>query len=114
MPTKREDLIDEIIANARRDRKRLESVADGLIQKYNDTSDFAATEESQAQADPEVAAAFSEELAKVSDSLTKINQQLVEIVKVEKKSSSAQADGKLSSEDVEDAYNEIQPEDVTN
>jgi uncharacterized protein YoxC len=35
--------------------------------------------------DPEVSAAFAEEIAKVTDSLSKVNQQLVELVKIDAK-----------------------------
>lgn len=106
----REDLIEEIIANARRDRKRLEAVADGLVNNFAKvpTPDQA---EDPAEFDPEIAAAFAEEIAHVGDSLTRVNQQLVELVKTETKAKKA-APGRLSPEEVESAYEAILPEEA--
>jgi hypothetical protein len=110
MATTKENLTEEIISNARRDRKRLEAVADGLVQGFarvpspeeqGDPNEF----------DPEIAAAFAEEIAKIGDSLTRVNQQLVELVKIETKRF-VPAPSKLGKEDVEEVYDEIQPQEV--
>jgi len=108
--TTKEVLTEEIIKNARRDRKRLEAVADGLVNGFAKIPDEGAD---QSEFDPEVAAAFAEEIAKIGDSLTKVNQQLVELVKIEHKNVPAPLDiSKLGKSDVEDVYNEIQPQEV--
>ena len=62
--TSRESLIEEIISNTRRDRVRLEACADGLTQGFGRMS---ATEDEEGNPlDPEVAAAFAEEIARIS------------------------------------------------
>ena len=105
-------LVDEIIENARNDRKRLEAVADGLTRGFDRTGDIA-EDENQAL-DPEVSAAFAEEIAKVSDSLTRVNQQLVELVKIDAKKSAVDPNNKpvtkgnpISKKDAEDIYDEL-------
>lgn len=110
MGISKESLTDEIISNARRDRKRLEAVADGLVngfakvpsQEDDDPNEF----------NPDVAAAFAEEIAKIGDSLTRVNQQLVELVKIEGKKVVDQNPVKLGKEDIDDVYNEIKPQEV--
>jgi hypothetical protein len=81
MPIER-DLRKEIIENARKDRTRLEEVAESLLS-------LAHKEGALAAVDPEMtgeaAAAVSEELSRVTDSLTKINAGLIELVKVDAK-----------------------------
>ncbi len=110
MTTSKEHLTEEIIANARRDRKRLELVADSLYRKYDQIK--LEMEEQEGKLDPEVAAAFAEEIAKLSDSLTRVNQQLVELLKVEARRAPPVEPEKLGKEDVERVYNEIQPQEV--
>lgn len=110
MATTKEALTDEIITNARRDRKRLEAVADGLV---NGFAKVPVEGDDQNEFDPEVAAAFAEEIAKIGDSLTKVNQQLVELVKIEHKNVPPVVDvSKLSTKDVKDVYDQIQPQEV--
>lgn len=113
MPEKTErTLVDEIIENARRDRKRLEAVADGLTHGFGRLGD--SVEENGEALDPEVSAAFAEEIAQVSDSLTKVNQQLVELVKIDAKATAkhednkpATKDGKITRKEAEDIYDEL-------
>ena len=113
MPEKTEKtLVDEIIENARSDRRRLEAVANGLTQGFKRLGD--STETEGEGLDPEVSAAFAEEIAKVSDSLTKCNQQLVELVKIDAKKSAtsednkpATKDGKITKKEAEDIYDEL-------
>lgn len=102
-------LIEEVIENARRDRKRLEAVADGLTNGFGQLGDNVTGEGEPL--DPEVSAAFAEEIAKVSDSLSKIQQQLVEIVKIDAKREleKPQRDpSKLSQLEKEELYEELQ------
>jgi hypothetical protein len=111
MPTTKETLTEEIISNARRDRKRLEAVADGLVNGFAKVPDETSGEE--VEFDPEIAAAFAEEIAKIGDSLTKVNQQLVELVKIEQKNAPpAENPVKLGAKDVESVYDSIQPQEV--
>lgn len=105
-------LVDEIIENARNDRKRLEAVANGLTRGFDRFGDTA--EEEGQPTDPEVAAAFAEEIAKISDSLTRVNQQLVELVKVDAKRSAVDPNNKpvskgtpISRKDAEEIYDEL-------
>jgi len=107
----KEGLIEEIIANARRDRIRLEACADGLTHGFDRMN--AATEDEQERLDPEVAAAFAEEIAGVSEALTNINKQLVELVKLETKNAPVAEDPmKLSRAQTDEVYDEIQPQEV--
>lgn len=119
MPEKTErTLVDEIIENARKDRKRLESVANGLTHgfgRFGDTSN-----EEGEPLDPEVSAAFAEEIAKIADSLTKVNQQLVELVKIDAKATAKHEDnkpvtkdGKITKKEAEDIYDEL-ADDLSN
>lgn len=109
-------LVDEIIENARKDRKRLEAVADGLTQGFGRFGD--SVQEEGEPLDPEVSAAFAEEIAKVADSLTKVNQQLVELVKIDAKASRAAEDnkpvskgGKISKGEAEAIFDELSGEE---
>lgn len=111
MPTKKEALIDEIIENARRDRKRLEMVADGLINDFKKITDDSSEEEIEQGVPEEFASAYAEEISKISDSLSRVNQQLVEIVKADRKSNPTAPD-KLGKDDLEEALDEIQPQEV--
>lgn len=104
----KENLIEEIIANARRDRRRLEEVADGLMHGFSSSP----IDEESDDVNPEVAAAFAEEIAKISDSLTKTNQQLVELVKIESKKEPAEKQISLDKKQVDEVYEEIQPQEV--
>lgn len=109
--TTKETLTEEIIKNARRDRKRLEAVADGLVNGFAKVPEEG---EDQSEFDPEIAAAFAEEIAKIGDSLTKVNQQLVELVKIETKNAPPPDNNpvKLGKQDVDDVYESIQPQEV--
>lgn len=103
------NLVDEIIENARRDRKRLEAVADGLTHGFGQLGDN--TNEDGGALDPEVSAAFAEEIAKVTDSLSKINQQLVELVKIDVKKESQVAvkdPKKMTAAEKDQLYEELQ------
>jgi len=106
-------LVDEIIENARADRKRLEAVANGLTHGFGQLGDSEGDGEAL---DPEVSAAFAEEIAKVTDSLSKINQQLVELVKIDVKRTPVDqkptADGSLSKKEKESIYDELSAPDV--
>ena len=105
-------LVDEIIENARRDRRRLESVAEGLTNGFKQMGE---TDPGEEPLDPDVSAAFAEEIAKISDSLTKVNQQLVELVKIDaKKTLDASANqpaakgGKVTKREAEEIFDELQ------
>jgi len=100
----RDQLAAEIVENARKDRARLEKVANGLA---NGLQSVVSDNESAEGGDSEMAVAFAEELAKVTDSLTRVNQQLVELVKAEKKKSVLGA-GKLPDGVREELYDELQ------
>ena len=104
--TSKESLIEEILANARKDRTMLESVAEGLLKNIQETS---VSGEEDLKVDPEVAAAFAEQLTDVSEALTKINHELVELVKMERKQ--AAVPNKLDKDELESAYDEIQPQE---
>ena len=103
-------LVDEILENARRDRKRLESIADGLTHGFGQLGD--STFQEGEPADPEVSAAFAEEIAKISDSLCKINQQLVELVKIDAKKEEMKPKdpAKMTTAEKEAIYEEMQQE----
>ena len=107
--TNKKSLVDEIIENARRDRQRLEAVADGLVHGLGQLGDGLQAEGESIDAD--TSAAFAEEIAKVSDSLSKIQQQLVEIVKIDAKKEIEKATvnpGKMSQKEKDDIYDEMQ------
>jgi phosphoserine phosphatase len=107
MSINKEELLNEIIANSRRDRKRLEAAMDGLL---NASDRFNQSEEVEQEVNTEVAAAFAEQIAKLGDSLTRVNHELVEIIKADKKA--AIVPDKLDPSDVNDVYDEIQPEEA--
>lgn len=101
-----------MIANARRDRARLEKVADALLTVSDDTEEAPAVGEEKI-ANAAASAAVSEELSKVTDSLTKINQQLVELVKHERKQRQNDEDKKMDTSDKEDVYQRLEGERKT-
>jgi len=103
------DLIEEVITNARRDRARLEKVADALLTVSDDTEEAPAEGEEKI-ANAAASAAVSEELSKVTDSLTKINQQLVELVKHQRKTSQNEDDQKLDGAEKDDIYARLEKE----
>lgn len=108
--TTRENLIEEIISNTRRDRTRLEACADGLTQGFGRMN--TATDDEGSPLDPEVAAAFAEEIARISEALTNSNKQLVELVKMEAKAAPPAEDPtQLSKKDLEDVYESIRPQE---
>lgn len=103
------DLIEEVIENARKDRARLEKVADALLTVSADQPEAPAQgEEKIAQA--AASAAVSEELSKVTDSLTKINQQLVELVKHQRKSADMDTAKSLDKGEKDDIYAQMELE----
>ena len=110
MPTNKDELTDEIIANARRDRKRLEKVADGLVFGFDRLS--TAGSEDEEQLDSEASASFAEEISSITDSLSKINHELVELVKLDKKSAPSADPVKLGKHELDEVYNDIHPEEV--
>lgn len=93
-----EDLIKEIIENARRDRARLEDVSSALLSSIT----VAGVE------DPLAKAAMAEQLARVTDSLSKTNQQLVELVKIHAKQDPAGKAKAMAESDKESLFDEIQ------
>lgn len=106
---KKEELIAEILENARKDRKRLEAVADGLLEG----SKTFLSEDDEGEINTEVAAAFAEEVAKVSEVLTRINHELVELVKVDK-TVDRLVPTQLKPSEVDEVYDSIQPEEQAN
>jgi len=110
---KSKSLVDEIIANARSDRKRLEAVANGLTHGFGEFTDNANEEGGM---DPEVSAAFAEEISKVSDSLSKINSQLIELVKLEFKGAATDPKTgeppKMTKAEKEELYEELAGEEL--
>lgn len=114
MPISREKLTDMIVADARRDRKRLETVADGLATGFKSLANGGEDGESEDGLDSDVVTAYAEEIAAISDSLSKITHELVELVKLEKKGERDIPAGKLNPQELEDAFNEIQPEEQPN
>ena len=115
MSITREELTDEIVKNARRDRKRLELVADGLARGFQGSSDETDVEDEESnQPDAEVMAGYAEEMSTISEALTRINHELVELVKLEKKSERLQDTDKLPQDELESVLDEIQPEGTVN
>jgi hypothetical protein len=105
-----ESLTEEIVANARRDRARLESCADGLTHGFDRR---AAADDEQEQLDPEVAAAFAEEIAGVSEALTNVNKTLLEVIKLQLKSVPEVEDPtKLNKLQTAAVYDEINPQEA--
>jgi hypothetical protein len=68
-----DDLVKEIVKNARADRKRLEKVCDSVVGIAENTDD------------PLALLGLSEQMSLITDSLTKTNAQLVEIAKIRAK-----------------------------
>lgn len=103
-----DQLVEEIVENARDDRERLIACAEGL-RKFAEKGG-AESEGTGEGMDPEVALALSEQIAKISDSLTKINQQLVSLVQIDskKKEGDVAGDGRLSKKDKEAVYEELE------
>jgi len=105
----KKELFEEVIENARRDRARLEKVADALLTVSADTEEAPAEGEEKI-ANAAASAAVSEELSKVTDSLTKINQGLIELVKHQRRTQQQQDDEKMNSDDKEDVYKRLEKE----
>ncbi len=103
-----EQLVEEIVNNARDDRERLIACAEGL-RKFAEKGGVESEGDGEGM-DPEVALALSEQIAKISDSLTKINGQLVMLVQIDskKKGGDLAGDGKLSKEEKESVYQELE------
>jgi hypothetical protein len=106
----RDQLIEEIVENARRDRKRLETTLQGLTTGFKS---FNENPEEEEQLNTAVAAAYAEIIAKVGEVLTRVNHELVELVKADK-SITPTGPGKLNAADVRDVYEEISPEEQPN
>jgi hypothetical protein len=100
--------VEEVITNARRDRIRLEKVADALLTVSAD--DQVRSEGEQMIAQAAASAAVSEELSKVTDSLTKINQQLVELIKHQRRMSDSDESKKLADGEKDEVYNRLEGE----
>lgn len=96
MTTTTEQLFQEILDNARRDRKTIETVQNDLIKAVRSV---------QVEEDGLTMMAIAEQLAKLADSLTRTNAQLVEISKVQAKNSPPSDDHKENSDSI---YDEIQ------
>lgn len=103
MMTATEKLIQEIVSNSREDRGRLVEVANSLKSMLNEVKGRAPDDDLQ----PDVALNISEEMSRISDSLTKINQQLVELVKLDKKQN-FESKRPISEKDREDLYENIE------
>lgn len=80
MSEKEKSILDEITENVRRDRERLELVAEDLVKVLRD---------SETERDPLSTIGLAENLAKLSDSLTRSNGLLVELAKMKSKESIA-------------------------
>lgn len=105
----KKELFEEVIENARRDRARLEKVADALLTVSADTEEAPAEGEEKI-ANAAASAAVSEELSKVTDSLTRINQGLIELVKHQRKTMQQEEDKKMDAKDKEDVYARLESE----
>ena len=77
-------ILDEITENVRRDRKRLELVAEKLVSVLKDEGD-----DEEHPRDPLAAVGLAENVAKISDALTRSNGLLVELAKMKSKESIA-------------------------
>ena len=91
---KKKDLVDEVLENARRDRKAVESIRDSLIREVSRETD---------DGEQISAIMISRDIAGLSEVLTKINSQLVEVAKFVSKSGERD-----ESNDREDIFNEIE------
>ena len=98
-----EDLMKEVIENARRDRQKLEKVRDNLIDLKPDQDEIVALE-------PLANLGVAENVARISDVLVKVNSQLVELAKISVKIDSPQLD---MSEDREDLFDKIEEHEKT-
>lgn len=105
----KKELYEEVIENARRDRARLEKVADALLTVSADTEEAPAEGEEKI-ANAAASAAVSEELSKVTDSLTKINQGLIELVKYQRKTQAQEDEKRMETTDKEDVYARLEKE----
>lgn len=103
-----DQLVEEIVNNARDDRERLILCAEGL-RKFAEKGGAESEGDGEGM-DPDVALALSEQIAKISDSLTKINQQLVMLVQIDSKKEKGDlaGDGKLSKKDKEEVYHVLE------
>lgn len=88
MALTKEDLIQEALENARRDRKTVEKVRDQIVQLVSDPT---------IQAESLSLIGISDNVAKLSDVLTKMNAQIVELTKVTAKAE--KTDDKQSDKD---------------
>lgn len=103
------DLIDEVIQNARRDRARLEKVADALVVISEDTEEAPAEGEEKI-ANAAASAAVSEDLSRITDSLTKITHELVELVKHQRRMAQDDDEKSLDNKDKDDVYDRLEKE----
>lgn len=93
MEKKNEGLEEEILRNARSDRKTVEKVRDDLIKM---------TDLAEVQAEAMSMVVIAENVCKLSDVLTKVNAQLVELHKVSLKNAPADDNKKPDSESIFD------------
>lgn len=90
----KDELIQEALDNARRDRKNVESVRDHILKLTQDPS---------VNADGASVLGIADNIAKLSDVLTKMNAQIVELTKIAAKAERVE-DGK----DNESLFDEIE------
>lgn len=91
-----DQLIELILENAKKDRKKLETVCDALL-KIGSVGEFQ---------DPEAQASVAIPMAKVAEALTKNNAQLVELVKI-KVRSVPKKEEEFSDDDLAEAYEQL-------
>ena len=91
-----EDLFEEVIANARKDRAKLEKIRDSLTNIRPDQKEVLELE-------PLAMIGVVENVAKIHDVLVKVNGQLVELAKISAKLENPEADRVGDREDIFDA-----------
>lgn len=93
-----DDLAEEVLKNARKDRERLEGYVDQMG--------------NSAISDPDLAAALADSMVAVSEALTKNNAQFVEVLKVKQRRDESKLDGgdEFGSNETEDMFEEIEEE----
>lgn len=97
MSEKFDDLMDEVLKNARSDRQRLEGYVDQMGKSSIN--------------DPELAAALADSMVAVSEALTKNNAQFVEVLKVRQKRDEAGDNTEdFGSDETENMFEEIEEE----
>lgn len=90
-----EELFEEVIANARKDRAKLEKLRDNLTNLKPEQSDVI-------EAEPLAMLGVAENVARIHDVLVKVNGQLVELAKISAKLENPDADKSSDREDLFD------------